>query len=58
MLKDSCEKLGVSLPLITVKQYLVNDYDKLFQRYNFMVQDVKCDVNDTRVNEYAFNGGF
>lgn len=56
LLKESCELLGTSTPLITVSSTHLREYRKLFKRFGFKMEDRRYAYYSMIHSECAFNG--
>lgn len=56
LLRESCELLGTSTPLITVSSTHLREYQKLFKRFGFKMEDRRYAYYSMLHSECAFNG--
>lgn len=56
LLRESCELLGTSTPLITVSSAHLREYQKLFKRFGFKMEDCRYAYYSMLHSECAFNG--
>lgn len=56
LLRESCELLGTSTPLITVSSAHIREYQKMFKRFGFKMEDRRHAYYSMLHSECAFNG--